>query len=152
MDIAKDLFYARETLATLFSVTAKLHMQGDKHTARNTCYRAKCRCKGEKTRCARAVRVDVGSLLYPNYLVVLNRRNLAERKTNLPQSIAVSFAPSRWRFGSCTRANRASVSFPNGKHINSNVKGTMNNKRAGKAQNLVCSFTLRTTPSRQSRL
>ena len=31
MDIAKDLFYAQQTLVTLFSVTNKLQMQGDKH-------------------------------------------------------------------------------------------------------------------------
>ena len=31
MDIVKDLFYAQQTLVTLFSVTNKLQMQGDKH-------------------------------------------------------------------------------------------------------------------------
>ena len=31
MDIAKDLFFAQQTLVTLFSVTNKLQMQGDKH-------------------------------------------------------------------------------------------------------------------------
>ena len=31
MDIAKDLFYAQQALVTLFSVTNKLQMQGDKH-------------------------------------------------------------------------------------------------------------------------
>ena len=31
MDIAKDLFYAHQTLVSLFSVTNKLQMQGDKH-------------------------------------------------------------------------------------------------------------------------
>jgi len=31
MDIAKDLFYAQQTLVALFSVTNKLQMQGDKH-------------------------------------------------------------------------------------------------------------------------
>jgi len=31
LDIAKDLFYAGQTLAALFSVTNKLQMQGDKH-------------------------------------------------------------------------------------------------------------------------
>jgi Transcriptional regulators len=31
LDIAKDLFYAQQTLVTLFSVTNKLQMQGDKH-------------------------------------------------------------------------------------------------------------------------
>ena len=30
MDIAKDLFYAQQTLVVLFSVTNKLQMQGDK--------------------------------------------------------------------------------------------------------------------------
>ena len=31
MDIAKDLFYAQQTLVTLFLATNKLQMQGDKH-------------------------------------------------------------------------------------------------------------------------
>jgi len=31
MDIARDLFFAQQTLVTLFSVTNKLQMQGDKH-------------------------------------------------------------------------------------------------------------------------
>jgi len=31
MSIAKDLFFAQQTLASLFSVTNKLQMQGDKH-------------------------------------------------------------------------------------------------------------------------
>ena len=31
MNLAKDLFYAQQTLATLFLVTNKLQMQGDKH-------------------------------------------------------------------------------------------------------------------------
>ena len=31
MDIAKDLFYAQQTLMTLFLTTNKLQMQGDKH-------------------------------------------------------------------------------------------------------------------------
>ena len=31
MDIAKELFYAQQTLLTLFSVINKLQMQGDKH-------------------------------------------------------------------------------------------------------------------------
>ena len=31
MDMAKDLFYAQQVLVTLFSVTNKLQMQGDKH-------------------------------------------------------------------------------------------------------------------------
>ena len=31
MELAKELFYAQQTLVTLFSVTNKLQMQGDKH-------------------------------------------------------------------------------------------------------------------------
>lgn len=31
MDIAKDLFYAQQAIVTLFSVTNKLQVQGDKH-------------------------------------------------------------------------------------------------------------------------
>ncbi|RYD04880.1 hypothetical protein N752_11890 [Desulforamulus aquiferis] len=31
MNIAKDLFYSQHALATLFSVTNKLQMQGDKY-------------------------------------------------------------------------------------------------------------------------
>ena len=31
MDLAKDLFYAQQTLFTLFSITNKLQMHGDKH-------------------------------------------------------------------------------------------------------------------------